>query len=420
MIDVTVSLQTKLEKSPFYYAVLHWIDPIKKDQYKWKSTKIRYIEETKKRLHNQAEQEANKKAEEFRKTFEEELNTKVISRKSLIDEIAKQTFSDYLINWAKGTEGKKEEGTSSQYETNINGIIAPYFKKTGILLEELQPIHLQNFYDTQYKRILTKGKNKGKPVSKNTVWHYHTTIHKALNDAVRLNLIPFNPDDRTDVARPDKYIASYYNEDEANELLEKAINNPLELIINLATCYGLRRSEILGLKWSAINFDGNTITINHKVTQATVDKKRVLVQKDKLKNKSSYRTFPLIPQVKDLLLKEIEKQSKNKKIYGNTYKNKDNYICVKDDGEIMKPDTITRNFPKFLKQKGLKKIRLHDLRHSCASILLANGVPMKEIQEYLGHSSYNTTANIYAHVNSNSKENSANTMSNILSKQKSA
>lgn len=420
MIDVTVSLQTKLEKSPFYYAVLHWIDPIKKDQYKWKSTKIRYIEETKKRLHNQAEQEANKKAEEFRKAFEEELNTKVISRKSLIDEIAKQTFSDYLINWAKGTEGKKEEGTSSQYETNINGIIAPYFKKTGILLEELQPIHLQNFYDTQYKRILTKGKNKGKPVSKNTVWHYHTTIHKALNDAVRLNLIPFNPDDRTDVARPDKYIASYYNEDEANELLEKAINNSLELIINLATCYGLRRSEILGLKWSAINFDGNTITINHKVTQATVDKKRVLVQKDKLKNKSSYRTFPLIPQVKDLLLKEIEKQSKNKKIYGNTYKNKDNYICVKDDGEIMKPDTITRNFPKFLKQKGLKKIRLHDLRHSCASILLANGVPMKEIQEYLGHSSYNTTANIYAHVDSNSKENSANTMSNILSKQKSA
>jgi len=420
MIDVTVSLQTKLEKSPFYYAVLHWIDPIKKDQYKWKSTKIRHIEESKKRLHNQAEQEANKKAEEFRKAFEEELNSKVLSRKNIIDEIAKQTFSDYLINWAKGTEGKKEEGTSSQYETNINGIIAPYFEKTGILLEELQPIHLQNFYDTQYKRILTKGKNNGKPVSKNTVWHYHTTIHKALNDAVRLNLIPFNPDDRTDVARPDKYIASYYNEDEANELLEKAINDPLELIINLATCYGLRRSEILGLKWNAINFYRNTITIKHKVTQATVDKKRVLVQKDKLKNKSSYRTFPLIPQVKDLLLKEKEKQSKNKKIYGNTYKNEDNYICVKDDGEIMKPDTITRNFPKFLKQKGLKKIRLHDLIHSCASILLANDVPMKEIQEYLGHSSYNTTANIYAHVDSNSKENSANTMSNILSKKKSA
>ena len=130
--------------------------------------------------------------------------------------------------------------------------------------------------------------------------------------------------------------------------------------------------------------------------------------------------MPLVDDVRDLLLAEKQKQIENKKLYGNTYKNKENYICVYDDGEIMKPDTITRKFPDFLADNDMDEIRLHDLRHTCASLLLANGVSMKEIQEWLGHSSYNTTANIYAHVDSSSKEISANTMSNVLGKKNSA
>ena len=119
------------------------------------------------------------------------------------------------------------------------------------------------------------------------------------------------------------------------------------------------------------------------MTQATINNKRVIVQKDKLKNKSSYRSLPLIPLVRNLLLKEKEKQDFNKKLYGNTYKNAENYICVRDNGELMKPDTITNQFPRLLQQLGMKKITLHNLRHSCASILLSNGISMKEIQEWL-------------------------------------
>lgn len=419
MIEVTVSTQTKLEKSPYYYAVLHWIDPIEKDQYKWKTTKIRYVDESKKRLHNQAEQEANNKAEELRKAFEEELNSKIVEKKkSIVDDRAKQKFADYLRDWAEKQKGKKEETTSSTYGTNINGIIAPYFDDTDITLEDLQPIHLQDFYDTQYKRVLTKGKNKGKLVSKSTVNHYYHNINKALNDAVQLRIIPYNPNTGTIVEPPDDYIASYYTEDECMELLEKVKNTPLELIVNIATYYGLRRSEVIGLKWNAIDFTNNRITIKHKVTEATIDNKRVLVKKNKLKNKTSYRSLPLVNDVRNLLLAEKQKQIENKKLYGNAYKNKENYICVYDDGEIIKPDTLTRKFPDFLVENGMDEIRLHDLRHSCASLLLANGVSMKEIQEWLGHSSYNTTANIYAHLYSNSKENSANIMSNVLNKRK--
>ena len=422
MIHVTVSTQTKLEKSPFYFAVLHWVDPVKKDQYKWKTTKIRYIDESQKRLHNQAEKDANNKAEEIRKAFEEELNQKILNNpKSVNCNKAKQKFSDYLLEWVDNQKGKKDVTTSSTYATNIKGIIAPYFADTNITLEELQPIHLQGFYDAQYKRVLTKGKNKGKTVSKNTVNHYHHNIHKALADAVKLGIIPYNPDDSTIVDSPDDYTASYYNETEAMTLLEKVKGHPLEVIITIAICYGLRRSEILGLSWDkSIDFTNNTIIIQHKVTQATVDNKRVMVKKDKMKNKSSYRSLPLIPLVKDLLIRERARQDRNKLFYGNTYKNKDHYICVKDDGELVKPDTITDQVPKFIESVGLKRITLHSCRHSCASILLANGVSMKEIQEWLGHSSYNTTANIYVHLDTKAKQNSANTMNSIFGKERTA
>lgn len=108
MIEVTVSLQTKLEKSPFYYAVLHWVDPIKKDQYKWKTTKIRYVEENKKKLHKQAEKEANNKAEIIRKQFEEDLNTKVTKNiTSVVSDRAKQKFADYIVEWANRNKRKK-------------------------------------------------------------------------------------------------------------------------------------------------------------------------------------------------------------------------------------------------------------------------------------------------------------------------
>ena len=243
MIDVTVSTQIK---KGIYYAVLYYNDPIKGYQYKWKSTKIKVIDEKQKRLHKQAKQEASNKAEELRKAFEEELNNKIVEKKkSIVDDRAKQKFSDYMRNWAQGTKGKKEEGTSSTYITNVNGIIAPFFDDTDITLEELQPIHLQDFYDYQYTRILTRGKNKGKLVSKNTVSHYHKAIHKGLADAVQLGIIPYNPDDRTNVEKPNPYIASYYNEDECVELLEKVKNTPLELIVNIATYFALKKIDMI-------------------------------------------------------------------------------------------------------------------------------------------------------------------------------
>ena len=108
-------------------------------------------------------------------------------------------------------------------------------------------------------------------------------------------------------------------------------------------------------------------------------------------------------------------QEYNKKICGNSYNYEyDGYVFVDEMGERMKPEYLTRAFPSFLVSHGLRRMRFHDLRHSCASLLLANGVPLKQIQEWLGHSDFSTTANIYAHLDYSSKISSAQAMENGL------
>ena len=183
----------------------------------------------------------------------------------------------------------------------------------------------------------------------------------------------------------------------------------------LAAFYGLRRSEVIGLKWNAVDFDRDTITIQHTVTSCNVDGKRVMVAADTTKTKSSLRTLPLVPFVKERLLLLREEQKENRRLCGRSY-NKEylDYVCVNEIGDLINPHCVTRDFPKLLEKHNLKHIRFHDLRHSCASLLLDNGVAMKQIQEWLGHSDFSTTANIYAHLEYKSKVNSANAMLNGL------
>ena len=181
--------------------------------------------------------------------------------------------------------------------------------------------------------------------------------------------------------------------------------------IKIGAFYRLRRSEILGLKWDAIDFDNNTITIRHTVTACNLDGKHVEVVGDTTKTKSSLRTLPLVPDFRELLLRKKAEQQRYRKLCGLSYCTQYlDYICVNEMGQRLKPNTLSAGFKLMLKKAGLRDIRLHDLRHSCASLLLANGVPMKQIQEWLGHSDFSTTANIYAHLDYQSKVSSAEAM----------
>lgn len=170
-----------------------------------------------------------------------------------------------------------------------------------------------------------------------------------------------------------------------------------------------------GLKTSAFDLTKNSITIRHKVIETIVNDKRTILLKDKTKNLSSYRTLPLVPQIKEALLQHQKKIEQNMKILGNCYnQNYKDYICVDSSGKIFRPEYVTDHFSLLLKKHGLRHIRFHDLRHSCASLLLAQNIPMKAIQEYLGHSTYSTTANTYSHLEKNTKIISVNALAKAI------
>ena len=200
--------------------------------------------------------------------------------------------------------------------------------------------------------------------------HYHANIHKALKYAVKMDLIPFNPADKVERPKKQRYIADYYRQEELERLLEASKDHPYSLLIQMTAFYGLRRSEALGLKWDAIDFEWDTITIKHIVTNAKIDGKCEIVCADRAKTKSSLRSLPLVSNIREKLLALREQQKENRRVCGNCYSKKyDGYVFVDAMGNIFNPRSVTANFSKLLEQNGLRHIRFHDLRHSCASLL---------------------------------------------------
>ena len=252
-------------------------------------------------------------------------------------------------------------------------------------------------------------------VSANTVIHRHANIRKALQYALKLGLIDFNPADRVERPKKNKYVATTYNEKELENLFSVVKGKRIEFAVTLGAFYGLRRSEIVGIKWDAIDFERKTFTIKHTVTEVMLDGKVTMVDKERTKTKSSYRTLPLVKPFEELLLRMRAEQETNRRVCGSAYSRKYlDYIYVNELGELVRPNFITQNFTIVLANNKLKKIRFHDLRHSCASLLYAHGVSLKEIQEWLGHSDISTTSNIYTHLDYSSKVSSANAILSVF------
>lgn len=187
--------------------------------------------------------------------------------------------------------------------------------------------------------------------------------------------------------------------------------NTVETVIRLTALYGFRRSEVCGLKWSAVDFHQKTLTVRRAAVMVGTKLECV----DKTKTASSYRTLPLTTEMAQYLQTLKAQQEDAKKLMGTSCE-EDGYVCCWPDGSPLKPEYVSRRFDKLLRENGLPKIRFHDLRHSAASLLLELGFSLKDIQEWLGHSDIATTANIYSHLQYKSKVEMAEKAGSILGK----
>lgn len=318
-------------------------------------------------------------------------------------------MTDYMDEWLKIVKPLVERATYKSYDNMVSTRIRPHFEKLNLLLTEVEPKHIKMLYD----EILEQG------YTTNTVIHYHAVLHQALAYAVKNDYILSNPADRVKRPKKNKHISSFYTKEEILTLLDIAKDDPIYIPIVLSSYYGFRRSETLGMRWSAIDFENKTITVNHKVTELTENGKTIVYAEDKLKTKSSYRTLPLIPVVEEKLLEHKAKLERNQKLFGNSYcKEYMDYVCVDEMGKLFRPNFVSDHFGWLLKKYGLKKLTFKELRHSCASMLVAEGIPMKSIQEWLGHSNFSTTADIYSHIDYHAKQQSAAAIGNALQSKK--
>lgn len=316
-------------------------------------------------------------------------------------------FADFMQQWLEVIKNNVRPTTFYGYKQVVNYAIAPYFRERKITLYELKPYHIQDFYTF-------KMDNDG--ISANTILHYHANIHKALAYAVKTERIPTNPADRVELPKKQKHIANYYTQDELNTLLKNSKGHLLETVIRLAVWFGLRRGEIIGMRWSSVDFDNKTISVTGTIKDrggkgAEVGK---LYFEPTAKNSSSLRSFPLSDSMITYLKRVKDSQDKRRNTIKFYNHNWDDFVCVKNNGDLITLDSVSYAFPKFCEKCGLKPLKLHELRHSNITLLLEKGASMKELQEWAGHSSYNTTANIYSHIQAKSKNRLTNTIDELL------
>ena len=305
------------------------------------------------------------------------------------DDPSKYPFIAFMHEWLDEVHRHKiQETTYLGYKSKVNGTMTKFFGEK-ITLADLRPKRIYAFYD--YLR------NKGD--SEQTILHYHNLLHAMFEYAIKQELFEYNPMQRVDRPTVKKYGASFYSAEEVQTLLAFAKDDPLYIPIVLAVYCGLRRSEALGMSWSNIDFEKNKIYVKQKVVEVSRNGKKYIEISDELKTESSRRVFAMHPDVKKILLEHKEKQEMYKKQFRRSYSKKYlDMVCVDQLGVLLRPNFVTEHFDSFLKKHGMRKIRFHDLRHTCASLLVALNENMKVIQAYMGHSTMSITADTYSHL----------------------
>lgn len=316
-------------------------------------------------------------------------------------------FSDYIRRWLVNVQRKVDPVTYQGYEVLAKRQVLPYFDASGIKLQDVTTEVLQAYIDEKRLKGRLDGKGGLSPAS---VRRHKNILSQTLNEAVKDGLLPTNPCQFLELPKQEKYQSSFYSAEQLQRLFDAIQNEPLYPLIKITALYGLRRSEVLGLKWDSIDFASGRLTIRHTVSKVTKT-----VEKDKTKNAASFRSFPLTEEARSIFEAAKANEAENQKLFGKAYQ-KNDYVFKWDDGHPYSPDYISERFSNLLKNYGLPHIRFHELRHSCASLLLNAGFTLKDVQEWMGHADIKMTADIYGHIDITRKQGMADKLSGSLFK----
>ena len=317
-------------------------------------------------------------------------------------------YSDYVQKWLEYVHRKVDEVTYQGYELLAQRQIIPWFQEKSTKLDEVSLPLLQEYIDEK----ATKGRADGKGgLSPRSLRLHKNILYQSLTEAVKDGLIASNPCQHVILPKNVRYESHFYTVEQLNQFFEAIRDEPLYPLLKITAIYGLRRSEVLGLKWDSIDFGAGTMTIRHTVSKVTK-----AVEKDKTKNATSYRSVPLTEEAQRIFQAAKAEEEKNRRLFGRQYQESD-YVFKWADGRSYSPDYITSKFPALLKKHGMPHIRLHELRHSCASLLINAGFTLKDVQEWMGHADIKMTANIYGHLDVSRKQSMAEKLSGDLSAQ---
>lgn len=291
-----------------------------------------------------------------------------------------------------------EESTIYGYRKMLENHIAPFFKN--------DPLHAVTLQRLQEYRI-----QKSKNLSANTIGKHFTLMRSALQDAYKKQLIPQNPVDLMDRVKSAKSHKLFMNTEEIVALCNSVMDTQLELPVLLAVYLGLRRGEVLGLRWSDIDFEKCTVKIQNNRTKAGGK----IIEKDP-KTEKSLRMLCMSPAVIHVLRKAREQQKETAKNHIR-YQNS-GYVVVNANGHPFSPNYLSSLFHEHICKNDMKRIRYHDLRHAFASIANSHGVSMMEISIAMGHSNLGTTYSIYTHDFQESYETAVNAVAKEIEKAK--
>ena len=328
---MTGSLQVKNGK---YYMVLNSTENGKRKQ-KWISTGL-----TEKGNKRKAEQMLREKL-----TEEEKRNPVVCSD---------MTVADCVRRWLIRMQRRVDEVTYRSYQHTAETHILPYFDENGIKLCDCTVEVLQIYFDEKYR----SGRKDGKGgLSAKTMRHHKGILGQALAECVKDGLMPSNPCQYVEMPRRERHEAHFYSAEQLQQLITALNGDPIQPLVKIAALYGLRRSELLGLKWDSIDFENGMVLIRH-----TVCKMIVTVEKDKTKTQSSRRSFPMTEEAREIFLKAKAEEEENQRLFGKAYQ-KNDYVFKWPDGRTFAPDYVTHHFSKMLERYGMPHIRFHELRH---------------------------------------------------------